>query len=102
MADCDEMLLQFWNLFNAAVFGTDHSALRDARRAKGVVWTALLILAGQAAIVTFGGEVFRTEPLSAREWLLLAAGTSPVLWIGEAWRAVRRSRRARGAQATGA
>ncbi len=96
------VLLQFWNLFNAAVFGTDHSALRDARRAKGVVWTALLILAGQAAIVTFGGEVFRTEPLSAREWLLLAAGTSPVLWIGEAWRAVRRSRRARGAQATGA
>lgn len=79
------VMLQFWNLFNAGVFGTDHSVFRDASRAKGLLWTALLILAGQIIIVTFGGEVFRTEPLPLHEWLLITAGTSLVLWAGEAW-----------------
>ena len=86
------VMLQFWNLFNAGVFGTDHSVFRDASRAKGLLWTALLILAGQIIIVTFGGEVFRTEPLPLHEWLLITAGTSLVLWAGEAWRAVARAR----------
>lgn len=76
------VMLQFWNLFNAGVFGTDHSVFRDASRAKGLLWTALLILAGQIIIVTFGGEVFRTEPLPLHEWLLITAGTSLVLWAG--------------------
>ena len=86
------VMLQFWNLFNAGVFGTDHSVFRDASRAKGLLWTALLILAGQIIIVTFGGEIFRTEPLPLHEWLLITAGTSLVLWAGEAWRAVARAR----------
>lgn len=86
------VMLQFWNLFNAGVFGTAHSVFRDASRAKGLLWTALLILAGQIIIVTFGGEVFRTEPLPLHEWLLITAGTSLVLWAGEAWRAVARAR----------
>jgi len=41
-------------------------------------------------IVTFGGKVFRTEPLPALEWAYIIAGTSVVLWIGEIWRGVKR------------
>lgn len=85
------VMLQFWNLFNAGVFGTDHSVFRDIPRAKGMAGTALLILVGQIVIVTFGGNVFRTVPLTVTEWLCIAAGTSPVLWAGEAWRAVKRA-----------
>ena len=36
-----------------------------------------------ATTVTFGGKVFRTEPLPALEWAYIIAGTSVVLWIGE-------------------
>lgn len=84
------VLLQFWNLFNAGVFGTCHSVFSDARRARGLLGVAALILAGQVVIVTFGGEVFRTEPLSVAEWAGLLAATSAVLWIGELKRAVKR------------
>ena len=68
------VMLQFWNLFNASVFGT----------------VALIILVGQFIIVTFGGKVFRTEPLPALEWIYIIAGTSLVLWIGEVVRGIKR------------
>jgi Ca2+-transporting ATPase len=51
---------------------------------------ALLILALQIAIVQFGGEVFRTVPLSLRDWIYVTAATSVVLWIGEIDRGIRR------------
>ena len=84
------VMLQFWNLFNASVFGTNHSVFKDANHAKGMLSVAAIILVGQIIIVTFGGKVFRTEPLSVAEWLYIVGGTSIVLWIGEASRAVKR------------
>ena len=84
------VMLQFWNLFNASVFGTNHSIFRDASHALGMLSVALIILVGQFIIVTFGGKVFRTEPLSLYEWLYIIGGTSFVLWIGEIWRGVKR------------
>lgn len=84
------VMLQFWNLFNASVFGTNHSIFKDAGHAMGMLGVALIILAGQFIIVTFGGKVFRTEPLPALEWAYIIAGTSVVLWIGEIWRGVKR------------
>ncbi len=84
------VMLQFWNLFNASVFGTNHSVFKDANHAKGMLSVAAIILVGQIIIVTFGGKVFRTEPLSVAEWLYIVGGTSFVLWIGEASRAVKR------------
>lgn len=84
------VMLQFWNLFNASVFGTNHSIFKDAGHAMGMLGVALIILVGQLIIVTFGGKVFRTEPLSVMEWIYIIAGTSLVLWIGEIWRGIKR------------
>lgn len=84
------VMLQFWNLFNASVFGTNHSIFKDAGHAMGMLSVALIILVGQIIIVTFGGKVFRTEPLPLHEWLLIIGSTSVVLWIGELWRGIGR------------
>lgn len=82
------VMLQFWNLFNASVFGTNHSFFKDAGHALGMLGVALIILVGQIIIVSFGGKVFRTEPLPLSEWLYIIGGTSFVLWIGEIWRGI--------------
>ena len=84
------VMLQFWNLFNASVFGTNHSIFKDASHALGMLSVALIILVGQFIIVTFGGKVFRTEPLDWQTWLQIIACTSLVLWIGEIYRGVKR------------
>ena len=84
------VMLQFWNLFNASVFGTNHSIFKDASHALGMLSVAMIILIGQFLIVTFGGKVFRTEPLPLMEWLYIIGGTSIVLWIGEIWRGIKR------------
>ena len=84
------VMLQFWNLFNASVFGTNHSIFKDASHALGMLGVALIILVGQIIIVNFGGKVFRTEPLSLMEWVYITAGTSVVLWVGEIVRGIKR------------
>lgn len=84
------VMLQFWNLFNASVFGTNHSVFKDARHAVGMVGVAGIILIGQFVIVEFGGKVFRTVPLTWEEWLYIIGATSLVLWAGEAWRLMKR------------
>ena len=87
------VMLQFWNLFNASVFGTNHSVFKDGRRAIGMISVAVIILIGQLIIVEFGGKVFRTVPLSVMEWLYIIGGTSVVLWVGEIWRWIMRMKR---------
>jgi len=84
------VMLQFWNLFNASVFGTNHSVFKDARHAVGMVSVAIIILIGQIMIVEFGGKVFRTVPLTLTEWIYIIASTSIVLWVGEIWRWIQR------------
>ena len=84
------VMLQFWNLFNASVFGTNHSVFKDARHAVGMVSVATIILIGQIIIVEFGGKVFRTVPLTLGEWIFIIASTSLVLWVGEIWRWIQR------------
>ena len=84
------VMLQFWNLFNASVFGTNHSIFKDAGHALGMLSVALIILVGQIIIVEFGGKVFRTEPLDLSTWIAIIASTSCVLWVGEVVRLVKR------------
>ena len=87
------VMLQFWNLFNASVFGTNHSVFKDGRHAAGMISVAAIILIGQIIIVEFGGKVFRTVPLSLSEWIGIIAITSVVLWVGEIWRWIMRMKR---------
>lgn len=84
------VMIQWWNLFNAKTLGTNHSAFNELLKDPGLLLTLCIILVGQWLIVTFGGKMFRTEPLSAEEWLCIIAGTSVVLWIGEIIRGVKR------------
>ena len=84
------VMLQFWNLFNASVFGTNHSVFKDSRHAFGMISVAGIILIGQIIIVEFGGKVFRTVPLTWMQWLYIIGSTSIVLWVGEIWRWIQR------------
>ncbi len=85
------VLLQFWNMFNAKAFNTHQSAFaRMGASIGGFGVVALLILAGQYLIVTFGGKMFNVVPLSWTDWGIIFAGTSLVLWIGELVRAFTR------------
>ena len=85
------VLLQFWNMFNAKAFGSTKSAFSDLNGSKGFLLVAVLILVGQFLIVQFGGEAFRTEPISLKDWGIIVGGTSFVLWIGEISRFVSRT-----------
>ncbi len=89
------VMLQFWNLFNAKSLGSDHSAFRHFWRDRGLVLVLALVLVGQWAIVTFGGKMFRTLPLSLTEWAVITLGTSCVLWVGELWRGWKRLRKSK-------
>lgn len=84
------VMLQFWNLFNARVFGTRSSAFKGLTKSYGMLIVLAIILLGQFLIVQFGGDVFRTEPLKPGTWLIIMATSSMVLWMGEIVRLVQR------------
>ena len=84
------VMIQFWNLFNAKSLGSNRTAFRHFLKDKGMILVLALVLVGQWLIVTFGGEMFRTVPLSLTEWLVIIGATSIVLWVGEIWRVFKR------------
>lgn len=77
------VMLQFWNMFNAKAFLTRKSAFSNIKNCIGFILVAIVILVGQVLIVEFGGKVFRTVPLSLKDWGIIIGATSFVLWIGE-------------------
>lgn len=85
------VMLQFWNMFNARAFATGKSAFHF-KGCKGFVLIACFILVGQLIITTFGGAIFNVEPLKVTDWLIIIGGTSMVLWVGEAYRLLKRKR----------
>ena len=84
------VMLQFWNLFNARVYGTNNCFLKGLFGNMSFVAIAVIIFVGQVLAVHYGGDILRTVPLSLKEWLIIAAVTCPVLLIGEAVRLVGR------------
>lgn len=86
------VMLQFWNMFNAKAYQTGKSAFSGLSKSVGFEAVALIILIGQVLIVTFGGDVFRTMPLTIADWGIIIGGTSFVLWIGELIRLVNRKK----------
>ena len=88
------VMLQFWNLFNAKCLGSVHSAFRHFWRDRGLILVLVLTFVGQWIIVTFGGRMFRTLPLSPMEWLAIIVATGVlVLGGGELYRAIKRCKR---------
>jgi Ca2+-transporting ATPase len=84
------VMLQWWNLFNARMLGSCHSAFRRIWACEGFLLVLLIVLVGQWIIVTFGGRMFRTVPLPWQTWAMIIAGTSVVLWVGEIYRLIVR------------
>lgn len=77
------VMLQWWNLFNARVFGQDRSIFDGLGKNWAFTGISLVILIGQILIVQFGGEMFRTEPLTLTQWLWIIGGTSVVAFVNE-------------------
>jgi Ca2+-transporting ATPase len=77
------VMLQWWNLFNARVFGQNRSIFNGLGSNPAFICISLIILIGQILIVQFGGEMFRTEPLSFMQWLIIIGSTSAVVIIQE-------------------
>lgn len=84
------VMLHFWNLFNAKAYGARGSVFADMRRCPAFVAVLFIILAGQWAIVQFGGQVFRVEPMMLKDWGIVIAATSAVMFMGEIIRGVGR------------
>lgn len=79
------MVINWWNMFNARVIGKDKSVFAGLFNNAKFIASALLIVVVTIVIVTIGGKVFRTIPLSVTEWLLIFAVTSPVVIVRELW-----------------
>ncbi len=77
------VMMQFWNLLNAKTLHSTSSTFHNLSNNKGLIFVLIVIFLCQWLIVTFGGSVFRTEPLSLVEWLCIVGGTAIVMVIGE-------------------
>ena len=77
-------------MFNAKAFATGKSAFSNMEQSIGFIIVAFAILIGQILIVQFGGDVFRTVPLSLKDWFIIIGSTSLVLWIGELKRLINK------------
>ncbi len=89
------VLLQFWNMLNVRALGSQEPLLGHWSGCRSFLLVWLFIGLGQVAIVEWGGEIFRTEPLSLKEWLLLFALSSLSLLIGGGLRWLRRKKSGR-------
>ncbi|MGK7883455.1 MAG: calcium-translocating P-type ATPase, PMCA-type [Crocosphaera sp.] len=86
------VFIQFWNLFNTRCFGLQQWFWQGLGQNKAFLAIVTVIFLGQICIVEWGGKIFRTVPLSGRDWLGIILGTSIVLWIGEIERFLQRKR----------
>lgn len=77
------VLLQFWNLFNARVFGQNRSIFDGLGKNLAFIGICLVIFVGQILIVQFGGDVFRTDSLSFETWLKIVGITAIVPVVRE-------------------
>ena len=96
------VVMQFWNMFNAKYFHSNRCLLLDivdlVRRPAVVkesyslyfVLIALVILLGQVLIVNFAGDLFGVAPLPFSDWTWILLLTSPILFIPDILRLMRR------------
>ncbi|MFI3266020.1 MAG: calcium-translocating P-type ATPase, PMCA-type [Rikenellaceae bacterium] len=76
------VMMQFWNMFNAAEYGIVSLREWSPLRSKPFLGILSLIFAGQVLIVSYGSEVFRTSPLSIRDWAIIIIASSSVFIFG--------------------
>lgn len=76
------IFMQFWNMLNAKAFESHHSGFTHWKDCGEFLLIMAFIAGGQYLIVTFGGEIFRTEPLSLSEWGMVFFPTALVAVLG--------------------
>lgn len=86
------VFLQFWNIFNARVFGRTVNAASGILENKAFLLIAAGIAVFQVLVVQYGGAFFRTVPLSVVDWICVFVGTSSVLVVGEILRGISRKK----------
>lgn len=91
------VFFQVWNQINCRSLTPERSGLTGIWRNPTFLAIAAAVAIGQIVIVTFGGNIFKVEPLSFWVWLAIIAFTSSVLIFAEIARAIRARLEARDA-----
>lgn len=77
------ILINWWNMYNARVIGKNKPLIEGLNKNPKFVGILISILVITIIMVQFGGEVFRTEPLSWQTWLMIIVSTSPIVIVRE-------------------
>ena len=85
------VFFQVWNQINCRSLTPNESGLWGLWKNPIFLFIASLTVVGQVLIVTFGGAVFSVEPLSLKDWLIIAGVTSSVLVFAEVARLIRKA-----------
>ena len=83
------VFFQVWNQVNARSLTPETSGFHRIFHNPTFLTIAAIVAIGQIAIVTFGGTVFKVEPLNLLDWLGVITFTSSVLIFAEISRRVR-------------
>jgi Ca2+-transporting ATPase len=84
------VFFQVWNQINCRSLSPRVSGLRGLHHNPTFLAITAAIVAGQVAIVTFGGPVFQVAPLGPADWVVIAGATASVLVYAEIVRRLRR------------
>ncbi|MCI0685566.1 MAG: cation-translocating P-type ATPase [Gemmataceae bacterium] len=85
------VFFQVWNQINCRSLTPDMSGFDRILENPTFLLIAGAVAVGQLAIVTFGGDIFKVEPLSLVQWLGVIGFTATVLIFAEISRRVRLS-----------
>jgi Ca2+-transporting ATPase len=83
------VFFQVWNQINARSLTPETSGFHRILANPTFLAIAAAVAIGQVLIVTFGGTVFKVEPLGPLIWLAIIAFTSTVLIFAEIARRIR-------------
>ena len=83
------VFFQVWNQINARSLTPEMSGFQRIFENPTFLVIAAIVALGQIAIVTFGGTVFKVEPLGVWDWLGVIGFTSIVLVFAEIARQIR-------------
>jgi Ca2+-transporting ATPase len=83
------VFFQVWNQINCRSLVPETSGFHRLFSNPTFLVIASLVAVGQVLIVTFGGPVFKVEPLGVVAWLAVVGGTASVLVFAEIARRLR-------------
>jgi Ca2+-transporting ATPase len=83
------VFFQVWNQINSRSLVPEVSGFHRILENRTFLTVAATVAIGQILIVTFGGPVFKVEPLGPLEWIAVIAFTASVLVFAEVSRRIR-------------